>query len=160
MGLNTTDLQKLYVAYYNRPADPAGLQYWQSGLDSGAIKLSDVASAFASSTEYTDTFAGKSHSEIINNIYINLFGHQADNAGLLYWVNLIDTGKITLAAAVTSISTSSLLPNADGSANTDGTVFSNKVAAATSFTNAVISTPGAIASYSGTAANVAAKAYI
>jgi hypothetical protein len=155
MGINATSVQELYVAYFNRPADPAGLAYWEKQLDDKALTLDGVAKFFAASKEYTDAFAGMNNTQIVNKIYINLFGHNADTAGLLYWVaRLTSTGndKLTIDGVVRNI--------AAGAQNEDKVAFSAKVSAATAFTDKVKATDGATAAYNGDAANAVAKGYI
>ena len=34
MGINTSAVQRLYVAYFNRPSDPSGQAHWESQLGS------------------------------------------------------------------------------------------------------------------------------
>ena len=41
---NTTRLQKFFLAFYGRPADPAGLNYWATQMD-GRLKNDDTALA-------------------------------------------------------------------------------------------------------------------
>ena len=43
-SLNT--IQSLYVAYYGRPADPAGLEFWANLLDQAEGDLSGIINAF------------------------------------------------------------------------------------------------------------------
>lgn len=151
MSLNTNALQKLYVAYYGRPADPIGLAYWDKALTAGTVTLADVSKFFGSTTEYTTTYAGMSNSAIINKVYQNLFGHDADTGGLFYWTDLLNSGKVTIDVIVKAVS--------EGALTTDKVAFDSKVAAATTFTNETDTTQEVLA-YSGTAANELAKKFI
>lgn len=151
MGVYTEAVQKLYVAYFSRPADAAGLTYWENVVTANGGNTSAVSTAFANSQEYKDTFAGQSQYQIINTIYMNLFGRPAEPAGLAYWGQGLINGNFTVAEAVTTI--------AGAAQGTDATAYANKVAAATAFT-AALDTTAEILGYSGTAANIAAKAWL
>ena len=73
MGMNTDAVQRLYVAYFNRPADPASLAVFEGLLptDRAATQAELQAIAeqyFSPSAEYTDRYSGKSNAEIINTL--------------------------------------------------------------------------------------------
>jgi len=151
MGIYTDAVQKLYVAYFSRPADAAGLTYWENVVTAANGDTSAVSAAFAASQEYTDTFAGQSQYQIINTIYLNLFGRAAEPAALAFWGQGLINGSFTVDEAVTTI--------AGAAQTTDLTAYNNKVTAATAFTTA-LDTSDEILGYSGTAANNAAKSFI
>jgi hypothetical protein len=79
-----TDIQKLYVGYFARPADPAGLQYWEAVVEGAKGSTAAVSAAFAQSAEYKQITAGMDVYHAVNALYLNLFGHDADLAGLNY----------------------------------------------------------------------------
>jgi hypothetical protein len=45
-------VQRMYVAYYGRPADPAGLNYWAARLDQSNGHLEEIIDEFGNSGEY------------------------------------------------------------------------------------------------------------
>jgi len=145
MPMTATEVQKLYVAYFNRPADYLGLEYWKTQSPSAA------ATAFAASAEYAATYAGMDTGARVNAIYQNLFGHAADLPGLAYWSGQVSAGRLTIADVVVAVS--------NGARGTDLDAFNAKVSAASSFTTA-LDTTAEVTSYSGTAANNAAKAWL
>ena len=71
MADNTTELQKLYVAFYNRPADWGGLQFWLNDLNAGRTTLANIARDFAKDTEYRTEYAGMTNAQIVDKIYQN-----------------------------------------------------------------------------------------
>jgi hypothetical protein len=144
-------IQKMYVAYFNRPADYAGQQYWETVIENANGNTTAVSAAFAASTEYQTAYAGMSNGDIVNKIYMNLFGRPAEDAGKSYWANLLDTKQISINSAVTDI--------ANGARTTDLTAYNNKVIAATQFT-AQLNTATEQSGYSGDAANAIAKAFL
>ena len=83
MALTTAQIQNAYVAFFNRPADVAGLTYWSSYAGSSA----DLLNTFAQSVEYKSLYSGMNSTQLVNAVYQNLFGHAPDIEGLNYWVN-------------------------------------------------------------------------
>jgi len=145
------NIQKLYVAYFNRPADVAGLAYWETVVEGAKGNTASVSAAFANEAEYKTAFAGMSNADIVNKVYMNLFGRDAEAAGRDYWANLLNTKQITVDQVVTKI--------ADGAQTTDLTAYTNKVRAATAFT-AALDTTSEANGYRGDAANAVAKTFL
>ena len=100
MGINTDAVQRLYVAYFNRPGDPLGMQFWEARLPATAAtqaQLEGIANSFSGSAEYANLYSGLSNAGIVNQLYQNLFGRAAETSGLLYWAGELDKGTITFA---------------------------------------------------------------
>ena len=76
MAVYTDAIQKLYVAYFSRPADAAGLAYWEGVVTAAKGSTAAVSAAFAASAEYKAAFAGLDEYHIVDQIYLNLFGRQ------------------------------------------------------------------------------------
>ena len=145
-------VQELYVAYFNRPADTAGLEYWTNVVEAQKGATTAVSAAFAAEAEYKSEYpATMSNADIVNKVYLNLFGRPAEDAGKAYWADLLDKKAITIDKVVAQI--------ADGARGTDAEAYENKVLAATAFTNALDQAYEANG-YRGAAANTAAKAFI
>ena len=147
MALTASQIEQLYVTFYNRPADPAGLAYWEG---SGAT-YAQVANYFGASPEYTATFTGMNNTQIIAQIYENMFNRAPDAGGLIYWTNELTSGALTLGTIAVTIAYAAL--------GTDATTLANKVAAATDFTNNINTTPEILA-YSGAAGNAEASTWL
>jgi hypothetical protein len=124
-----TDIQKLYVTYFARPADPAGLQYWETVVEGAKGSTAAVSAAFAQSAEYKQVTAGMDAYHAVNAFYFNLFGHDADLAGLNFWAQGLTKGSFTVDQAAAVI--------AAGAQGSDLQVFGLKVAAASYFTSAL-----------------------
>ena len=151
MSLNTNNIQQLYVAYFGRPADFTGLNYWEGVVAAQGGSTTAVSAAFAASAEYTATFAGLSNDQIVNTIYNNLFHRDAEVAGLTYWSNLLTAGRINISNVVTQV--------AGGAQGTDSTALAQKVAASVAFT-AALDTTAEILSYNGATAVAIAKTWL
>lgn len=148
-------IQQLYLAYFNRPADPTGLAYWETAVENNkagsAAGLAAIAASFATQKEYTDAYAGLSNLDIVKKVYQNLFSRPADDAGAAYWADLLTTGKIKVANLVVDM--------AAAAKNQDAVTISNKVAASVAFT-AAIDTDAEKAGYSNDAAAAVAKSFL
>ncbi len=154
MAIVTTHIaavQQLYVAYFNRPADYAGLDYWTNVVAAQNGSTVAVSAAFAAEAEYRAEYANLSNSAIVNKVYQNLFGRPAEDAGRVYWADLLTRGSITIDKVVAEI--------AKGAQTTDLEAYENKVVAATAFTNA-LDTPAERTGYAGVAANAVAKTFL
>lgn len=145
------EVQKLYVAYFSRPADTAGLEYWANVLATDATGYQKISASFAASQEYRDTYAGMDNSAIVSAVYQHLFGRTAETAGVQYWANLLNQKAITIDNVVTQI--------ADGARDSDQFAYNAKVAVAGAFTDRV-DTAAEQKAYSGTAANKIAADYL
>jgi len=133
-------IQKLYIAFYGRPADPGGLRYWASQLPDNSTANSaatrELISRFINSQEAQDRFGSPSLDSAIARIYTYAFHRDATNADKALY-----TGKTVVDVLVNVISVSSgpdyaslnnkleyakwftafLDPNGDGLPNDDST---------------------------------------
>ncbi len=119
-------VQQAYVSYYGRPGDSAGVDYWAEELDKNGGDMSAIIDAFGNSPEYQERFGALSSSELINNLYQQMFGRDAEQAGLDWWSEQIDIGATTLSQAALQI--------ADGAANEDLTILTNRIDVASTLT--------------------------
>lgn len=133
-----TQVQQLYVAYFGRPADTFGLQYYANVLNSGG-SLRTIMTSFGSSQESRDLYGSDVTSGVVR-IYQALFNRDPDAAGLTFYVNLINNGTYSLGTVALEI--------LNGAQGADATIIANKVTAATSFTNG-LDTAAELIGYSG-----------
>jgi len=99
-------VQKVYIGYYQRPADPGGLIYWAGKLYAAGGNLSGIMSAFASSAESTalyGTITSANISTVVTGFYNSMFGRVAETAGLNFWVNSFNAGTYTPATIMLNI---------------------------------------------------------
>ncbi|MDW5415611.1 DUF4214 domain-containing protein [Iodobacter sp. CM08] len=143
-------VQKLYVAYYQRPADYAGQQYWAEKFDKDG-GASAIASAFATSTESVALYGSQSLGAQINAVYQAAFGRAAETAGLQFYLNEISAGRLTVGTMAVSV--------LNGAAGTDLTTLTSKLAVAAAYSTAVSDASG-ILKYVGDASAVAARAFL
>jgi hypothetical protein len=121
-----TQVQERYVAYFGRPADVTGLDYW-TGVATTRDGLAETVKAFAASAEYQAIVAGMDNRAVVDTVYEHLFGRHAEQAGVDYWAGMLDRQVITVSDVVTSI--------AGGAQGLDGVVFQAKVDTSKIFTD-------------------------
>lgn len=120
-------IQGVYLALFGRPADPAGLSYFNAATQNGA-NLTAIGD-LAATGEYQDRFEGMSHEAIINSIYQSLFNRDAEPAGRVYFANALATGELN----ITNIAIAIL----DGAQGDDLVTVNAKIAAANLFTQSL-----------------------
>jgi len=142
------EIQQLYIAYFGRPADPTGLAAWRTNPGS----LSSIAYSFGTTSEFTSANAGLTTQQSVNALYRNLFGRDAETAGLNAWTLEINAGRLTLAQAGLVI--------AQGAQGTDLTALNSKVTASGNFTTQTNTSTAGILSYNGRAGIDAGRAFL
>ncbi|MBK5941900.1 InlB B-repeat-containing protein [Halochromatium roseum] len=137
----------MYLAYYGRPGDPVGVDYWAGRLaEVGGNWIADLVDAFGNSAEYTERYGALDDQTLINNLFLGLFNRGADASGLAYYVDLLngtnasglnpERRQSTLAQIALDIA-NGVQPGTD-----DEGVFANKLKVAAYFTD-LIRTTGA-----------------
>lgn len=92
---NRAKVVRLYFAYFDRAAEPAGLSYWQHRLDTGLSSLAQVSNAFAASPEFTTLYGNTTNQQFVTLVYQNvLFRNPAPNE-VAYWKGQLDQGLTT-----------------------------------------------------------------
>ncbi|MFH1147477.1 MAG: DUF4214 domain-containing protein [Pseudomonadota bacterium] len=125
-------VQKAYIAYYQRPADPVGLIYWADRLSLAGGNLNSIVEAFGNSGESQSLYGTISSSTIggvITGIYQALFGRDPDAEGLAFYANGFDAGTFTASTIALNI--------LDGARNDDLSAAKNKLQVANVFTRAI-----------------------
>jgi len=125
-------VQKTYIGYYQRPADPGGLIYWEERLDATGGNLTEIIEAFANSAESQalyGTINSSNISTVVNSIYNTLFGRDAEIEGLNWYVNGFNSGQYTPATIMLNV--------LYGAQNEDLQSVNNKVTAANLFTRTI-----------------------
>ncbi|MGY8526634.1 DUF4214 domain-containing protein [Paracidovorax citrulli] len=143
-----SQIQAAYIAYYGRPADPDGLEFWAGELDKANGDLAVIIDAFGNSEESRELYGADTQAAQVNKIYQTLFGRPADMEGLQYYVNGLRNGEFSLASVALDIY--------NGAKNEDKAALEAKLAYAEAFTGA-IDTVEELLGYSGKAAAQAAR---
>lgn len=87
MAISTERLQQYFIAYYGRPGNNEGMQYWQAQNFSGEADLVwNFGNALQPEFQQLYGATSTSPSLFINAVFQNLFGRQAEPEGLNYWL--------------------------------------------------------------------------
>ncbi|MEX3790522.1 beta strand repeat-containing protein [Paraburkholderia sp. BR14374] len=146
------EVQQAYLAYYGRPADPEGREYWAVRLDNAGGDLNSIINAFGNSNESTALYGGSNTAAQIAAIYQTLFGRQPDAEGLNFYQRGIINGDFTLASVALNIYY--------GATGDDKAQLDAKLAYAEAFTDAVSESVSAQIAYSGKTATDNARAAV
>ncbi|PXX45050.1 DUF4214 domain-containing protein [Undibacterium pigrum] len=93
---------RLYQAAFDRKPDLKGLGYWIADMDKGS-SLTTVAAGFMLSPEFQKLYGSSpSNTTLITNFYQNVLHRTPDKAGFDYWLDQLNTKKITAAGALAS----------------------------------------------------------
>lgn len=121
-------IQKVYIAYYGRPGDPPGLNFWcERFIEEG--NLDSVIQDFGTAAEFTENYGGLSNDQLIDTIYRQMFGRDPDEAGKAFYSNRLSSNESSLQTITLEI-----LNAASGS---DKTVIDERVTAANLFTSGI-----------------------
>lgn len=129
---HVNDAQKVYIAYFGRPADVEGIKTTEDQIRAAGGDKSAITSMFANSPESMAFYAGKTVEQKVDTIYTQLFGRHAEQAGLDYWVHQLELGLINQVTMGIKI--------VDGAMLTDLSTINNRVAAANYFTEHIKTT--------------------
>lgn len=138
-------LTQAYLAYFGRPVDFGGLQYWASKSED------EIIAGFSASNESKALYGADFGVQQINAIYNTLFGRDAEPAGLTYWLNKVYSGELAPLEVALGIM--------EGAANADKVAIENKLAASEMFTDS-LDTTAEILAYNGAAASQAARSFL
>lgn len=134
-----SQVQALYVAYYGRPAEPAGLNFWANVVEANGGDVSVIIKDFSNAPEYQQRFGSLDDATLVNNLYLQMFGRSAEPGGLEFWVGLLKAGTQTLGDIAHTISSLA--------SGTDLQVLSGRVDLANAFTTKLEASPEALANY-------------
>lgn len=137
------DISALYVAYFNRAPDAAGLNYWIgrfNGVGGPAMSLADIATSFAAQPEATSEYGFLAAPAVgdpgvfLAAVYLNLFGRTvATNAAeLAFWKTQLANPAVPVGRV--------LLDIRSGAQGDDLAVVNNKTAVGKAFAQSQIDT--------------------
>jgi len=81
-----------YIAYYGRPPDAEGLIAWAGQLERPELHRDSVLTMFGESNEFQENYGKLTARQLINNLYLQIFGRNGDEAGVNYYTILLQSG--------------------------------------------------------------------
>ncbi len=136
-------VQQMYIAYYGRPGDPGGVNYWAGRMAAvGGNWIPDLVNAFGASPEYTDRFGDLSDEALIDNLYQQLFNRTADPVGRAFYIDLLNASNLSGYNPTLRRSTLAqiALDIANGTTGDDVLTLTNKLDVASDFTRELLIT--------------------
>lgn len=110
-------IHQMYIAYYQRPADPEGLAYWVDQIEqNGSWEAVSAAFGAPENTEYQALYGDKTRAELVAELYQSAFNRAAVQDEIDFWVASEHT-DLNLAFAIIN-----------GAQNDDLATVNNKVA--------------------------------
>lgn len=88
MTFNEQLVHQMYIAYYQRPADPEGLKYWVGQIEEhGSWEAVSAAFGAPENPEYQALYGDKTRAELVAAIYQAAFNRPAVQEEIDFWVN-------------------------------------------------------------------------
>ena len=148
--------QIAYVAYYGRPADLGGRNFWNDVLTENDINYAPqagdtltgaqqdiynrIVDEFGNSAEAERIFGTMSNAERVDRVYQHTFDRDAEAEGSAFWTEQLDNGNVTLANFALEV--------ALGAQGEDIVTLNNKIESADLFSSS-LDTQEEIDAYSG-----------
>lgn len=87
---------RIYRAAFDREPDLAGMGYWLWAMDQGQ-SVKQVAAGFVASAEFAAVYgAAADNAGIVNLLYQHTLHRAPDQAGVDYWVNILDSHQASV----------------------------------------------------------------
>jgi len=124
-------VQKLYIAYYQRPADSGGMCWWAKQMEAAGGSQAAIIDAFANSKESRQLYGpinANTIDKVIDAIYQSLFNRAPEAQGKKFYIDAFAAGTFTAAGGI-------VLDILEGAVHgDDAKTISNKVQIANTFT--------------------------
>jgi len=85
-------IERLYLAYFLRDGEPAGVAYWSAAYASGRPLIA-ISNVFAQSSEFKNRYGELETDDFVVLAYANVFDREPDAAGLAYWTAQLNSGR-------------------------------------------------------------------
>lgn len=97
---------RLYQAVFGRAPDVEGFAFWTNRYAEGEPLLS-IASSFTNSPEWSERYGNAlSNSAFVDAIYLNVLGRVGDPQGRSFWLDAIESGRLTRVQVLVAVSDS------------------------------------------------------
>jgi Ca2+-binding RTX toxin-like protein len=103
---NGGQVYRVYQAAFNRVPDGGGLGFWINAMDTGQ-SLFSIAQGFVASAEFKALYgANPTNTSMVSTMYTNVLHRAPDNAGIAFWVSVLDNHQATPADVLMGFSES------------------------------------------------------
>lgn len=91
----TDSITRLYTAFFERQPEQGGFEFWTEAYASGSHNLDSMSREFVVSTEFVDTYGSLTNEEFVDLIYQNIQGRAGEPAGRAFWIDELNSGRMT-----------------------------------------------------------------
>ena len=106
-------LARLYLAYFNRPPDYEGFDYYIGERERGE-PLDAIAEEFAGSLEFDQRYGSVDNASFVDRVFQNVFDGPGDAAQRAYWIGQLESGNMTRGQVMLAFSESPAFRAATG----------------------------------------------
>ena len=103
----SADIDRLYVAYFNRLPDFGGYTFWHGRLNEG-WGIQRASRYFAESPEYQETYGDATLEEFLDILYAEVLGRAPDAGGEAYWRDRLENDPLIDRANIVAFFTDSI----------------------------------------------------
>ncbi len=96
---------RLYLAYFSRIPDSAGIRYWWGQMDGGK-GIRTVSADFAFSAEFRARYGGLTDEQFVRLVYRNVMGREGEASGVAYWTEQLRLKRETRGGVMVQFSES------------------------------------------------------
>ncbi|MCB1918848.1 MAG: DUF4214 domain-containing protein [Candidatus Competibacteraceae bacterium] len=92
--VNVAAAMRMYESLLERSAEPGGAKFWAEAAASGSWTTAQIAEFFLHSDEFQSKFGNPddlTNEEFVRALYENSLGREAEQEGLDFWVNVLET---------------------------------------------------------------------
>lgn len=103
---NAACMYRIYDAVFNRLPDDEGIGFWVHALENG-YDLLGLATHFMQSNEYRAMYGDNpSNRDLVTGYYRNILDREPEQAGIEFWLGVLDQGRATREEVMVAISES------------------------------------------------------
>ena len=105
-GAADDQITRLYQAVFGRAPDAEGFAYW-TGQYAAGVSLESIATSFTTSPEWASRYGSAlSNAAFVDAIYQNVLGRPGDPEGQAFWLDAINSGRLTRVQVLLAVSDS------------------------------------------------------
>ncbi len=98
-------VERLYLAYFERAPEAAGHSYW-TRQRLGGQSLASISQEFSRSDEFKATYGALSNEAFVTLVYDNVLDRTPDEPGLTHWTGQLNSGAMTRGEVMVGFSES------------------------------------------------------
>jgi hypothetical protein len=98
-------LARLYFAAFGRFPDYPGINHY-TGVREDGVLLAQIADEFVRGREFEQRYGRLDNAEFVERLFMNVLGHASQPDVRAYWIEELDSGRMTRGAVLVDLSES------------------------------------------------------